>query len=89
MLRIHQPHMTYTKILTLDLEIEPTLEFPLTWITYSLLHSVWSQREEGRVCAAKTRAELEAKCQLLREGKLRSLINAQALVSTSLRTLFE
>ena len=80
--------MTYTKIITLDLDIEPTLEFPLTWITYSLLHSIWSQRDEGRVCAAKTRAELEAKCRLLREGKQRSLKIAHALVSTSLITLF-
>ena len=88
MLRLHQPSLTSTKILTLDLEFEPSLELALTWITCSLLYSIWSQREEGIVCAAKTRAELEARGRLLREGKLRSLINAQALVSTSFRTLF-
>ena len=88
MLQTHQPQITYKKILTLDLNIETSLEFPLTWITFSLLCSIWEQREKGRVNAAKTRAELEAKCRLLREGKVRSLINAHVLVSTSLRTLF-
>ena len=88
MLQTHQPQITYKKILTLDLNIETSLEFPLTWITFSLLCSIWEQREKGRVNAAKTRAELEAKCRLLREGKVRSLINAHVLVNTSLRTLF-
>ena len=33
--------------------IEPTLEFPLTWIAFFLFHSIWNQRDKGRVCAAK------------------------------------
>ena len=61
MLRLHQPSLTSNQILTLDLGVDPILELPLTWIICSLLCSIWSQREEGRVCAAKTRAELEAR----------------------------
>ena len=37
--------------------------------------------EEGRVCAARTRVELEARCRLLREGKLKVSITILSSVA--------
>ena len=60
----------------------------MTWVIGSLLLSIWRQRSEGRVNLAKTRAELEAKCRILREGKVRSLTNAYALTAPIVQDLF-
>ena len=35
--------LTYTQVITLDLEFDPEKELPLVWLTGSLLHSVWTQ----------------------------------------------
>ena len=61
-LRVYQPGAELSQLLTLDLELEPSLELPLTWTICSLLFSLWQQRIEGQVSMAKTRAQLEAKC---------------------------
>ena len=79
LLSSYTPDVTPQRVLTLDLDIESHMELPLLWIIASVLSSIWAQRQEGRVCPAKTRAQLEAKCRLLREGKGASFQNAFAL----------
>ena len=74
LLSLHQPGVNYQQVITQDLDVEPAMELPLVWITETLLSLIWQQREDGRVSGAKTRAELEARCTLLREG---ALVNAQ------------
>ena len=74
-------------MLTLDLELDSSLELPITWTICSLLFSIWRQRTEGRVILAKTRAELEAKCRILREGTVSSLLNSYTQTNYLLRRL--
>ena len=74
--------------MTLDLELDANLEIPMSWTIGSLLFSIWRQRSEGRISLARTRAELEAKCRLLREGKVRALANAITLTDQLLTSLF-
>ena len=80
--------MYTVQLLTLDLGLDSSLELPMTWNICSLLFSIWKQRTEGQVSLAKTRAELEAKCWLLREGKVSSLLNAYTQADNLLQTLF-
>ena len=87
MLRSNQPNVTFRHIITLDLDLDPTLELPLVWITISMLSSIWTQRKKRRVSVARTRAELEAGCRLLREGKVKSLLNAHTLTDISLKAI--
>ena len=46
-LQAHQPGAC-TEV-TLDLELEPSLELPMTWVIGTVLHSIVSQHEEERV----------------------------------------
>ena len=87
-LRIYQPGAELPQMLTLDLGLESSLELPLTWTICSLLFSIWRQRTEGQVIIAKSRAELEPKCKLLRDGKVRSLTNAYILTNNIINVLF-
>ena len=87
-LQVYQPGAEQRHVLTLDLSLDTSLELPMTWVIGSLLLSIWRQRSEGRVNLAKTRAELEAKCRILREGKVRSLTNAYALTAPIVQDLF-
>ena len=84
-LQRYQPGAEQRCLLTLDLDLEPSLELPFTWLIGTLLSSIWSQRESRRVDLRQTRAELEAKCRLLRECKVKTWANAhiqtEALVS--------
>ena len=89
LLQHYQPGAVQRQVLTLDLEIDKNLELPMTWTIGSLLFSIWRQRSEGRISLAKTRAELEAKCRLLREGKVRALANAFTLTNQLLISLFD
>ena len=84
----YTPNVTPERVLTLDLNIESHMELPLLWIIASVLSSMLAQRQEGRVCLAKTRAQLEAKCRLLREGKGASLQNAFTLTSIAIQAMF-
>ena len=88
LLSSYTPNVTPERILTLDLDIESHMELPLLWIIASVLSSIWAQRQEGRVCPAKTRAQLEAKCRLLREGKGASFQNAFTLTSIAIQAVF-
>ena len=75
-LRRYQPGAELRCLLTLDLDLEPSLELPFTWLVGTFLSSIWSQRESRRVDLRHTRAELEAKCRLLRECKVKTWANA-------------
>ena len=89
-LRLYQPGAEQRCLPTLDLDLEPSLELPFTWLIGTLLSSIWSQRESRRVDLRHTRAELEAKCRLLREFKVKTWANAhiqtEALVSQMFST---
>ena len=58
------------------------------WVIGSLLLSIWTQRENRRVDLVRTRAELEAKCRLLRECKVKTWANAHTLTEAILNQLF-
>ena len=89
-LQAHQPGASTRTVMTLNLELEPSLELPMTWVIGTVLHSIVSQREEGRVTIAKTRADVESKCCLGREGsKGGSLANAFTLSEILIRDMFQ
>ena len=69
-LQVYQPGATQRTVLTLDLELDASLEFPMTWAIGTLLFSFFSQREEGRVTVARTQADLESRCRFLRESEV-------------------
>ena len=81
-------YLTQSTILTLNLEVEPSLELPFTWLVGTLLASIWKQREARRVNLVDTRAELEAKCRLLRECKVKVWTNAYVTTSNLVSQLF-
>jgi hypothetical protein len=88
LLRGHMPGLRCEQMLALDLELDETMELPLVWLSGALLWSLWGQRLQGRVSAAKTQSELEARCRLLREGKRPGLHNAFVLAEIALRDMF-
>ena len=88
-LQVHVPGLSFRQVLTLDLELEPSIELPLTWLIGSGLLSLWKQREEGKINLTKIRAELEARCQLLRDGKIPSFVNSHVLIQSQIQSLFE
>ena len=59
--RAYQPGATTRTVFTLDLELDQSLELPMTWAIGSLLLSIYTQRETGRVSIPRTRADLESK----------------------------
>ena len=75
-------------MLTLDFEMDDTMELALVWLIGSFFLSLWEQRQETRVYPHKIRAELEAKCRLLREGKGTSLKNAFSLAGIAITEMF-
>ena len=87
-LRRYQPGAVQSTILTLNLESEPSLELPFIWLVGTLLASIWKQREARRVNPVTTRAELEAKCRLLREYKVKAWANAYVTTSNLVSQLF-
>ena len=87
-LRRYHPGAELSNVLTLNLEVEPSLELPFTWLVGSLLASIWKQRETRRVDPMNTREELEAKCRLLRECKVRTWANAYILTEELVSQLF-
>ena len=87
-LKSYDPNVTPTKLLTLDINLESHMEIPLLWIIATTLSSIWTQRQEGKICAAKTRAQLEARCRLLREGRGTSLENAFTLADIAIQAMY-
>ena len=87
-LQAHQPGAC-TEV-TLDLELEPSLELPMTWVIGTVFHSIVSQHEEERVTIAKTRADVESKCRLGQECSVdSSLANPFTLSEILIRDLFQ
>ena len=76
------------KVLTLDINLESHMENPLAWIIATTLSTIWTQRQEGQVCAAKTEALLEARCRLLKEGISTSLQNAATLAEIAIQAMY-
>ena len=87
-LRVYQPGASQRTVLTLDLELDLSLELPMTWAIGTLLFSIFTQREEGRVSVARTCADLESSCRLLREGKVRGLENTFTLSQIIVNDIF-
>ena len=87
-LRRYQPGAELRCLLTLDLDLEPSLELPFTWLAATLLSSIWLQRESRRVDLRHTRAELEAKCSLLRECRVKTWANAHVQTEALISQMF-
>ena len=85
---MYNPSVEYHQVLTLDLELDDSMELPLVWIVASLLYLLWQQRQEGKVCPVKIRAELEARCRLLREGKKGLMQNCSVLAEIAIRSMY-
>ena len=88
-LKRHQPGAEQRSILTLDLDLEPSLELPFTWIIGTVLSSIWTQREIRRVDLNKTRANLEAGCRILRNSQAKTWQNASTLAEILIGQIFE
>ena len=86
--RSYIPDVTARQLLTLDLNMDSSMELPLVWILAVTLSTIWDQRKEGRVCPVRTRADLEARCRLLREGKGAGLQNAFTLASIVIQEMY-
>ena len=87
-LRNYSPDVEEKQVLTLDFEVDHHLELALTWLVGNFFLSLWNQRQSGTVCLFKIRAELEAKCRLLREGKGAAIQNAGTLASIVLSAMY-
>ena len=88
-LKRHQPGAEQRLIITLDLDLEPSLELPFTWIIGTVLSSIWTQRETRRVDYNKTRANLEAGCRILRNSQAKTWQNASTLAEILIGQIFE
>ena len=88
LVRNYSPGVRDTQVLTLDFEMDDTMELALVWLIGSFFLCLWEQRQETRVCPHKIRAELEAKCRLLREGKGISLQNAFTFAGIAISEMF-
>ena len=78
-LKSYDLEVTPSKVLTLDVNLESHMEIPLVGIIATTLSTIWTQRQKGSVCAAKTRAQLKARCRMLREGNSTTLQNDATL----------
>ena len=89
-LQLHQPGATPATVMTLDLVLETSLELPMTWLIGTVLQSLSSQREEGRVTLARTRADVESRCRIgLEASTAGALKNAFTLANILTRDLFQ
>ena len=88
MVRTYSPGVSEGQVLNLDFEVDDSMELSIVWLIGSFFLCLWEQRQETRVCPHKIRAELEAKCRLLREGKGISLQNAFALAGIAISEMF-
>ena len=87
-LQRYQPGATLNTVLTLDLEVETILELPLVWTISSVLFSIWSQREKGRVDRVRTRAQVEASCRMLKDCKAKPWESASTVTAEILALIF-
>ena len=87
-IRVYQPGATLRTVLTLDLEIGHSLELPMTWTIGTLLLSISTQREAGRVSVPRTRAYLESSCRVLGECRITGLENMSTLCQILVNDIF-
>ena len=87
--RLYQPGASTHTVLTLDLELEKSLELPMTWVIGSLLLSIHKQREMGRESIPKTRADLELSCWLLGECRITGLENTSTQCNSIINDIFQ
>ena len=88
LLKMYDPSVEYHQVLSLDLKLEDPMELPLIWIVASLLFLLWQQRQDGKVCPVRIRAELEARCRLLREGKGGFMHNCSVLAEIAINSMY-
>ena len=88
LLKMYNPSVESHQVLTLDLKLDDSMELPLIWIVASLLFLLWQQRQEGKVYPVRIRAELEARCRLLREGKGGLMHNCSVLAEIAIRSMY-
>ena len=70
----YQPTISTEAALRLEFSVEDDLELPLVWITAATLLSIWEQRKVGsKVQPYLTRAQLEAKVNILRDTRLSNI----------------
>ena len=62
----HQPGITALQVLALEIEVDPAIELPLLWNIATSLYLIWTQRQEGTISQAKSRAELRARSKYLK-----------------------
>ena len=87
LLRLHQPNLTTAAALRLELEVDEEVELPLVWLTAATFVSIWDQRKAcTRVQPHLTRAQLEAKVNILRETRL---ANMAILLKDLIQNMFE
>ena len=87
-IRVHQPGATLRTVLTLDLELDQSLELSMTWMIGTLLLSISTQRESGRVNIPRTRADIESSCRLMRECGVKGMDNMPTLCQILVNDLF-
>ena len=58
-LKSYDLEVTPSKVLTLDVNLESHMKIPLVGMIATTLSTIWTQRQKGSVCAAKTRAQLK------------------------------
>ena len=87
-LQKRQPGASLNSILTLDLEVDKSMELPLVWTIGSILFSIWTQREKGRVDRIRTKAQVEAKCRGLKDSKSKLWEQAHPATTTLLAEIF-
>ena len=88
LLKMYNPSVEYWQVLTLDFDLDDPMELPLIWIVASFLFLLWQQRQDGKVCPVKIRAELEARCRLLREGKGAFMQNCSVLAEIAIHSMY-
>ena len=88
LLKMYNPSVEHSQVLTLDFDLDDPMELPLIWIVASFLFLLWQQRQDGKVCPVKIRAELEARCRLLREGKGAFMQNCSVLAEIAIHSMY-
>ena len=88
-IRTHQPGACTRSVFTLDLELDHSLELPITWAIGSLLFSIFNQREMGRVSILRTKADLESSCRMLGECRIEGLENFPTLCRLLVNDIFQ
>ena len=88
-IRTHQPGACTRSVFTLDLELDHSLELPITWAIGSLLFSIFNQREMGRVTILRTKADPESGCRMLGECRIEGLENFPTLCRLLVNDIFQ